>query len=80
MDGSAAKISLRLTQQELEKSAQAFAAGLQTAARNTASNERSNPNPTPAITPVTTPSKPGVIRIEGLDEGTREIPFQDPRN
>src|SRR5580658_8357289 len=80
VDGSAAKISLRLTQQELEKSAQAFAAGLQTAARNTASNERSNPNPTPAITPVTTPSKPGVIRIEGLDEGTREIPFQDPQN
>ena len=34
VDGSAAKISLRLTQQELEKSAQAFAAGLQ-AARNT---------------------------------------------
>jgi hypothetical protein len=80
VDGSAAKISLRLSQQELEKSAQAFAAGLQAAARNTASVERSNPNPTPAITPVTTPSKPGVIRIEGLDEGTREIPFQDPRN
>jgi hypothetical protein len=79
VDGSAAKISLRLTQQELEKSAQAFAAGLQ-AGRTTASNERSNPNPSPAITPVTAPSKPGVIRIEGLDEGTREIPFQDPQN
>jgi hypothetical protein len=79
VDGSAAKISLRLTQQELEKSAQAFAAGLQ-AGRTTASNERSNPNPTPAVTPATTPSKPGVIRIEGLDEGTREIPFQAPEN
>lgn len=64
-DGSAVKISLRLTPKELEKSAQAFAAGL----------KASSATPEPAALPPPVPAKPEVIRIEGLDEGAREIPY-----
>jgi len=35
-------------------------------------------NPAPAPAPPAAPAKPSVIRIEGLDEGTREIPYPDP--
>ena len=64
-DGSTVKISLRLTPKELEKSAQAFGTGL----------KASSATPAPAALPAPVPAKPGVIRIEGLDEGAREIPY-----
>ena len=75
-DGSAAKVSLRLTELELQESAAAFAASRKAEARNAAANKI----PTPVPAPVTTPARPGVIRIEGLDEGTREIPYRDPQH
>jgi hypothetical protein len=69
-DGSVVKISLRLTPKELEKSAQSFAAGL----------KASSATPVPAaVVPDAVPAKPGVIRIEGLDEGAREIPYPPPQ-
>jgi len=77
-DGSAARISLRMTQQEVEKSAQAFAA-----ARRTPPQLGGKPgwSPTPAAAPppVPAPAKPGVIRIDGLDDGPREIPYPAPQ-
>jgi hypothetical protein len=76
LDGSATKISLRLTPQELEKSAQAFAASHKASAQMAASAGASQALPDPP--PV--PAKPGVIRIEGLDEGPREIPFLEPQH
>jgi len=78
-DGSATKISLRLTQQEIEKSAQAFAASRQASAQ-LAGKPGSRTNPPLVLTPIPTPAKPGVIRIEGLDDGPREIPYQAPRH
>jgi hypothetical protein len=88
VDGSAAKFSLRLTEQELEEGMEAFAISQQAAARsaglnqklNEKSNEKSSTNPMPLPARIITPGKPAMIRIEGLDEGTREIPFQDPRH
>jgi len=68
-DASAVKISLRLTPQELEKSAQAFAAGLKASAASES-----------AALPALVPAKPGVIRIEGLDDGPREIPYPAPQH
>jgi len=72
--GSTAKLSLHLTPQELEKSAQAFAEGRK---QSMAAARSAGPfgNSQPVVIP--TPSKPGVIRIEGLDDGPREIPYQD---
>jgi hypothetical protein len=75
LDGSATKIALRLTEQELEGSIQAFAAG-QKASAQSAGNAEPVANPTPPPAPA--PSRPSVIRIEGLDEGPREIPYPDP--
>jgi hypothetical protein len=75
LDGSAAKIALRLTEQELEASVEAFAAG-QNASAQLAGNTEPVANPTPLPAPAS--AKPSVIRIEGLDEGTREIPYPDP--
>jgi hypothetical protein len=74
LNGSATKISLRLTQHDLERSAEAFAAGYKASAQ--AENTGLITNPTPAKSETL---KPGVIRIEGLDEGPREIPFQEPQ-
>lgn len=84
VDGSAAKVSLRLTGHELEESALAFAASQKAAEADAGlsegSNEKLNANAAPVADPVTKPSKPAVIRIEGLDEGTREIPYhREPR-
>ncbi len=75
LDGSATKIALRLTEQELEASVEAFAAG-QKASTQLAANPAPVANSTPRPAPA--PAKPSVIRIEGLDEGTREIPYPDP--
>jgi hypothetical protein len=79
IDGPTTKINLRLNERELEKTAQALAASGKASDR-LAVNAVSNPAPAPEPVPVAAPSKPGVIRIEGLDEGTREIPFQDPEH
>ncbi len=74
VDGTAAKVSFRLTELEMEQSAIAFTAGHKAATLTTTAS--TNPPPAP-IPVVATPPKPAVIRIEGLDEGTREIPYQD---
>jgi|HubBroStandDraft_5_1064220.scaffolds.fasta_scaffold95577_1 hypothetical protein len=71
-DGPAAKISLRLTPQDLEKSARAFASAHQA---QVAAEKAVSPAPVAQA-----PVKPGVIRIEGLDDGPREIPFPDHQN
>ena len=76
VDGSAAKVSLRLSEQELEESALAFAASQKAAAADAVLSE--SLNATPVAAPVTTPPQRAVIRIEGLDEGTREIPYHEP--
>jgi hypothetical protein len=71
-DGPAAKISLRLTPQELDKNLRAFAAAHQAPVQ---SEKAASSAPQPSA-----PVKPGVIRIEGLDDGPREIPFPDHQN
>jgi len=81
LDGSSTKINLRLSEQELEKSAEAFAVSRKASAQlagNTPASRSLVGNPTPVLTPVPVPAKPAVIRIEGLDDGPREIPFPDP--
>jgi hypothetical protein len=70
-DGGAAKISLHMNQQELEQATQTLKAGLNAGQRAAAGTPGAQPVLTPAA-----PAKPGVIRIEGLDEGPREIPYQ----
>jgi hypothetical protein len=74
VDGSAAKISLRLTEQDVEKSAQAWA----TARKVAPPSPRFTVDRTAAPVPVKPPAKPPVIRIEGLDDGPREIPYDVP--
>jgi hypothetical protein len=74
LDGTATKISLRLTQQELEKSAQAFAASHKSSPQ-LSGNAGPKGTLTPALTPIPVAPKPAVIRIEGLDDGPREIPY-----
>ena len=77
VDGSATKISLRLTPEEMEKTAQAFAASHQASWSASAPPvARSTPVPVPARAP----SKPAVIRIEGLDDGEHDIPYPAPQN
>jgi len=82
-DGLSAKINLRLTPREFEKSSQAFATAIPRLAGPTGDF------PVPGAASATTagqaipaqglaqsaPATPGVIRIEGLDEGPREIPY-----
>jgi len=73
-EGAAVKIRLHLTAQELEKNAQIFAASHQQPAAPLAGVR-------PVVTPIPPPEKPEkkVIRIEGLDEGPREIPYKPER-
>jgi hypothetical protein len=71
-DGPRTRISLRLTPRELEKNAQLFAARKRAPA--IAPDVRPVAKAAPAPAPVQAPEKL-VIRIEGLDGGTREIPF-----
>jgi hypothetical protein len=70
-EGNVVKVAMRVTPQELEKNAQIYAA--------------THKQPAPALADVRAvakaapePPKPErrVIRIEGLDEGTREIPYK----
>lgn len=72
--GSAAKLMVRLTPQELEKNAQIFAASHKAPAVAPLAQVRPVVKPAPAPEPK--PEKK-VIRIEGLDGGPREIPYQD---
>jgi hypothetical protein len=72
-DGPATKISLRLTPQELATNMDAFAVSHKTPAVTS--------TPATSVTPAApVPARPGVIRIEGLDEGPREIPVPDHQN
>jgi len=78
LEGSATKISVRLTERDLERSAEAFRAGYKASVEAENAGLVTNPTDVPApAKPVVL--KPGVIRIEGLDEGPREIPFPEPQ-
>jgi hypothetical protein len=68
-DGATARISLRLTPQEFESNARIFAANRQQPAVSAEVRPRAAPAPVP---PSPKPAR-GVIRIEGLDDGPREI-------
>ncbi len=71
--GTQVKLALRMTPQELEKNAQIFAASRKQVQNSLAEIK-------PVIKSETVPPEPPkkqVIRIEGLDDGTREIPFKD---
>ena len=77
-EGARVKVSLRMTQQEVEKAAQAFAAGrAQAAKRSSPLAPPTLPHVTDSSTAPAPPVPPGkqVIRIEGLDDGPREIPY-----
>jgi hypothetical protein len=74
LDGAAARISLRLTPQDLEKASEAFAAGRKAAQLATVAHAPLDNGVLPApAKPL--PASPAVIRIEGLDDGPREIPY-----
>jgi hypothetical protein len=92
--GALAKLSLRMTPQELEKNAQIFEASHKHPAASVAEirpavkQESATPKPAAdkpeAATPKLAAAKPEpppkpkmVIRIEGLDDGPREIPYQE---
>jgi len=82
-EGSTAKISLRLTPQEVERNARIFAASHKTSApAGAVAAAPVIPAIRPVVTPppAATPARPerGTIKIEGLDEGTREIPYKRP--
>ena len=73
-EGAVVRIRVHMTQQELDKNAQIFAASRKQPAAPLAGVR-------PVVTPISTPEKPEkkVIRIEGLDEGPREIPYKPER-
>jgi hypothetical protein len=76
-EGSTARISLRLTQQELEKGTKNFAAARKQPAAGSLDLRplvHATPAPPKAVPPE---AEKKVIRIEGLDEGAREIPFKE---
>jgi hypothetical protein len=67
-DGASAKISLRLTPQEFEKNARIFAA-----TRQQPTVVAADIKPVGDALPAQPKPAPQVIRIEGLDDGPREI-------
>ncbi|HYL35032.1 MAG TPA: hypothetical protein VEV17_03860 [Bryobacteraceae bacterium] len=71
-EGTQAKLTLRLTPQELEKNAQIFAASRKQAPAGVA-----DIRPVIKQSPAPQPAEKKVIRIEGLDSGPREIPYKD---
>jgi hypothetical protein len=75
VEGNATRINLHLNPQELKGLGEAFAAGVQRGSDSLASAAKPGTNPVAA--PPAKPSKPAVIRIEGLDGGPREIPYED---
>jgi hypothetical protein len=70
-EGNSVKIAMRITPQELEKNARIYATTHKQVAPALAEVR-------PVAKPAIEPPKPErrVIRIEGLDEGTREIPYK----
>jgi hypothetical protein len=79
-EGSAAKINLRLTPQELARSTEALMASHAPVGDQPAAAPAPAATPAREATVAPAPEKPGVIRIEGLDDGPREIPFPDHQN
>ncbi len=75
--GSLAKVTVRLTSQELEKNAQLFAATHKTPVQPAASLAPVRPVVKAGPAPPPAPPEKKVIRIEGLDGGPREIPYQE---
>lgn len=81
-EGAQVKIAVHMTQQELEKNAQIFTASHSKPAAAVADVRPRDPAVSgvrPLTLPPADPPKPEkkVIRIEGLDEGTREIPYRE---
>ena len=66
-DGATAKISLRMTPQEFEKNAQLFAAARQQQAIAAAEIKPAE------AAPAAPKAAPQMIKIDGLDDGPREI-------
>lgn len=77
-DGSDAKINLLLTQQQMVAIARAFATSHKASANVSMKSARIPARPAAPAPAV--PPKRAVIRIEGLDDGPREVPYQDPQN
>jgi 5-deoxy-D-glucuronate isomerase len=67
-DGATAKISLRMTPQEFEKNAQLFAA-----ARQQQAVAAAEVKPPAEAVPAAPKAAPQMIKIDGLDDGPREI-------
>lgn len=76
VEGTSTRVNLHLSEQDLEKIAQVLAQSFKSGEAQ-AANAASGENQPAASVP--TPSKPGVIRIEGLDDGPREIPYPNPQ-
>jgi|SRR5579871_5832881 len=75
-EGARLKISVRMTAQELDKMAQAMAAGLKQRAALAAAQASRSAAPIQVDPPAPPlPPEKQVIRIEGLDDGPREIPY-----
>ena len=74
-EGSVAKISLRLTPQELEKNTQVLASFRK---QPDAAGAMANIRPLAETTPAPRQEEKKVIRIEGLDDGPRVIPYERP--
>lgn len=79
VDGAATKISLHMTEQEMEKAAQAMAAA-QRAGFEMARKAQATASSRPESIAVPRPEKPAVIRIQGLDDGERDIPYPTPQH
>ena len=75
--GSLAKLTVRLNSQELEKNAQLFAASHKPPVQPAAALAPVRPVVTATPAPPPAPPEKKVIRIEGLDGGPREIPYQE---
>jgi len=75
-EGMAAHMSLRLTPEEVAKSVQMMQASM---AKGEAAAAQNPPHIEirPVITPAPVPSRPATIRIEGLDDGPREVPYHE---
>jgi len=69
-EGAVVKIAMHMTQQELDKNAQIFAVSQKKPAAPVAVVHPQ------VVPPPPIPAEKKVIRIEGLDEGTREIPYR----
>jgi len=77
-EGQAAHFRLHLTAEEVAKSVQTMQASYQRGAVAAQHTPPVDVNIRPVVRPAPVPPKPAVIRIEGLDNGTREIPYHEP--